>query len=93
MNKLKNVAVIFSIIFSTTAFAQSGTSSPYSRFGLGDLQENTFPEYNALGGGVTAISSENNVNYSNPATYTSFKSKSFLFSNFSICALATAPNK
>ena len=80
MNRLKSLAVVFCIIFSTTAFAQLGTSSPYSRFGLGDLQENAFPEYNALGGGVTAISSENSVNPSNPATYTSFKANSFLFS-------------
>jgi hypothetical protein len=80
MNRLRSLAVVFCIIFSTTAFAQLGTSSPYSRFGLGDLQKNVFPAYSALGGGVTAISSENSVNPSNPATYTSFKSNSFLFS-------------
>ena len=80
MNRLRSLAVVFCIIFSTTAFAQLGTSSPYSRFGLGDLQGNVFPEYNALGGGVTAISGVNNVNPSNPATYTSFKANSFLFS-------------
>ena len=80
MNRLKSLAVVFCIIFSTTAIAQLGTSSPYSRFGLGDLQGNVFPEYNALGGGVTAISSKNSVNPSNPATYTSFKANSFLFS-------------
>ena len=80
MNRLKSLVAVFCIIFSTTAFAQLGTSSPYSRFGLGDLQGNVFPEYNALGGGVTAISSGNSVNPSNPATYTSFKANSFLFS-------------
>ncbi|HIG33194.1 MAG TPA: hypothetical protein EYQ09_07170 [Flavobacteriales bacterium] len=80
MNRLKSLAVVFCIILSTTAIAQLGTSSPYSRFGLGDLQGNVFPEYNALGGGVTAISSENSLNPFNPATYTSFKANSFLFS-------------
>jgi len=80
MNRLKSLVAVFCIIFSTTASAQLGTSSPYSRFGLGDLQGNVFPEYNAIGGGVTAISNENSVNPSNPATYTSFKSNSFLFS-------------
>ena len=80
MNRLKTLTVVFCIIFSSSAFAQLGTSSPYSRFGLGDLQGNIFPEYNALGGGVTAISSKNSVNPSNPATYTSFKANSFLFS-------------
>jgi len=80
MNRLKTLTVVFCIIFSSSAFAQLGTSSPYSRSGLGDLQGNVFPEYNALGGGVTAISSKNSVNPSNPATYTSFKANSFLFS-------------
>lgn len=80
MNRLRSLALAFCIIFSITAFAQIGTSSPYSRFGLGDLQKNVFPAYNALGGGVTAISSENGVNPFNPATYTAFKPKSFLFS-------------
>lgn len=80
MNRLRILAVVFCFIFTTTVFAQLGTSSPYSRFGLGDLQKNVFPAYNALGGGVTAISSKNSVNPSNPATYTSFKSNSFLFS-------------
>ena len=80
MNKLKSLIAVFCIVFSTTSFAQLGTSSPYSFFGLGDLQGNVFPEYNALGGGVTAISSKNSVNPSNPATYTSFSPNSFLFS-------------
>ena len=80
MNKLKSLAAVICIIFSTTASAQLGTSSPYSRFGLGDLQGNVFPAYNALGGGVTALSSSNSVNPANPASYTSFKANSFLFS-------------
>ena len=43
MNKLKTLAVVFCIIFSSSTFAQLGTSSPYSRFGLGGLQKNVFP--------------------------------------------------
>ena len=80
MNRLKSLVVVFCIIFSTTMFAQLATNSPYSHFGLGDLQGNVFPEYNALGGGVTAIGSPNSINYTNPATYISFNPKSFLFS-------------
>ena len=80
MNKLKSLVAVLCIVFSITASAQLGTSSPYSRFGLGDLQGNVFPEYNALGGGVTALGSSNAVNPSNPASYTSFKANSFLFS-------------
>ena len=80
MNKLKKLAVVLFVFCGLSAFAQLGTSSPYSRFGLGDLQGNAFPVYNALGGGVTALSSSNSVNSSNPASYTSFRANSFLFS-------------
>ncbi len=80
MNKLKKLVVVLFVFSGLSAFAQLGTSSPYSRFGLGDLQGNAFPVYNALGGGVTAFSSSNSVNPSNPASYTSFRANSFLFS-------------
>ena len=80
MNKLKKLVVVLFVFSGLSAFAQLGTSSPYSRFGLGDLQGNAFPVYNALGGGVTALSSSNSVNPSNPASYTSFRANSFLFS-------------
>lgn len=80
MNKLKKLVVVLFVFCGLSAFAQLGTSSPYSRFGLGDLQGNAFSVYNALGGGVTALSSSNSVNPSNPASYTSFRANSFLFS-------------
>ena len=80
MNKLKKLVVVLFVFCGLSAFAQLGTSSPYSRFGLGDLQGNSFPVYNALGGGVTALSISNSVNPSNPASYTSFRANSFLFS-------------
>ena len=80
MNRLKKLVLVLFVFFGLSAFAQLGTSSPYSRFGLGDLQGNAFPVYNALGGGVTALSSSNSVNPSNPASYTSFRANSFLFS-------------
>ena len=80
MNKLKRLVIVFFVFFGLNAFAQLGTSSPYSRFGLGDLQGTVFPVYNALGGGVTALSGSNIVNPSNPASYTSFRANSLLFS-------------
>lgn len=80
MNKLKKLVLVLFVFCGLSAFAQLGTSSPYSRFGLGDLQGNAFPVYNALGGGVAALSSSNSVNPSNPASYTSFRANSFLFS-------------
>ena len=80
MNKLKKLTLVVFLFCGLGVEAQLGTSSPYSRFGLGDLQGNIFPVYNALGGGVTALSSSSRVNQSNPASYTSFQTNSFLFS-------------
>jgi len=80
MNKLKKLVLALFVFCGLSAFAQLGTSSPYSRFGLGDLQGNAFPVYNAMGGGVTALSGSDIVNPSNPASYTSFRANSFLFS-------------
>ena len=80
MNKLKKLVLVLFVFYGLSSFAQLGTSSPYSRFGLGDLQGNAFPVYNALGGGITALSSPNSINPSNPASYLFFKPNSFLFS-------------
>ena len=80
MNKLKKLVLVLFVFYGFSAFAQLGTSSPYSRFGLGDLQGDAFPVFNSLGGGVTALSNSNSVNPSNPASYTSFRANSFLFS-------------
>ncbi len=79
MNKTKSLVVVL-VVLVNSAFAQLSTSSPYSRFGLGDLQTNLLPELSAFGGGATAFSSSSSINPSNPASYTGFKANSFLFS-------------
>jgi len=79
MNKLLSIAVVI-FGFASYVDAQIATSSPYSRFGLGELQQNIFPEFNALGGASTALSSSKSINPNNPATYTSFATNSFLLS-------------
>lgn len=78
MNRLSVVAIMIAITLQS--FAQISTSSPYSRFGLGDLQQNVFPIYSAFGGASTAYSSTSTINPYNPATYTSYKRNSFLLS-------------
>jgi hypothetical protein len=79
MNKIFSLVVIISGLALQT-FAQIATSSPYSRFGLGDLHENILPEFLAFGGASTAFNNSSTVNPNNPATFTSFKPNSFLFS-------------
>ena len=79
MNKFLSIVVVL-LGFLSHIDAQIATSSPYSRFGLGELQQSIFPEYNAFGGASTALSNSNSVNPTNPATYTSFGPNSFLLS-------------
>ena len=79
MNKFVIIVVVL-LGFASHIDAQIATSSPYSRFGLGELQQSIFPEYNAFGGASTSLSNSNSVNPTNPATYTSFGPNSFLLS-------------
>ncbi len=75
---LKTICFLFLVI--DTSFAQLATTSPYSRFGLGDLQGTVFAEYTALGGGVSSLSDEYSINPYNPATYSNIGKNTFLLS-------------
>ena len=74
--------VLFVIFFASMIGlkAQLATDSHYSRFGLGDFYYQGNPVYNSLAGAVTGLSDPKIINPSNPASYTSFLSKSFLLS-------------
>ena len=79
MNKIFSLVVIISGLALQTS-AQIATSSPYSRFGLGDLHQNSIPEFSAFGGASIGCSNASTINPSNPASFTSFKPNSFLLS-------------
>ncbi len=79
MNKLLSIAVIF-CSFVAQIDAQVSTTSPYSRFGLGELHQNVIPELRAFGGASTALSSTDRINPTNPASYAFFGPNSFLLS-------------
>jgi hypothetical protein len=72
---IKYLKVFVIILLAFVAFganAQSTTSSPYSRFGIGDLDPQVLPQTAAMGGIGTAINSiglYNNINPLNPASY------------------------
>ena len=73
-------SLVLLLIASFSSHSQESSHSPYSRFGLGDLNDQSSSYFNALGGGASAIYSSKHINNSNPATYTAFKPNSFLFS-------------
>jgi hypothetical protein len=62
-------------------FAQfnNSTSSPYSRYGLGDLHSIAFGRASAMGGAGLASRYNLQINSSNPASYTAIDSLNFLF--------------
>lgn len=62
-------------------FAQfnNNTSSPYSRYGLGDLQSYGFGRSAAMGGASLASRYKLQINSANPASYTAIDSLNFLF--------------
>ena len=52
-----------------TSFSQLNTLSPYSRFGIGELEGGNSVFSNNLGGATVSISPFVSVNYDNPASY------------------------
>ena len=61
------------------ASAQSGTNSPYSQFGLGDLAGQSVGFNKGMGGVGFAFRKGNEVNPMNPASYSSIDSLTFIF--------------
>jgi hypothetical protein len=99
-NKFKLLIIILLTVISTinSLNAQNRIHSPYSRFGLGDLQPYSNSQYVAMGGIGYAIGSSTSVNFLNPASYTKFDSLSFIFeggmlSNFTTLETSTLSQK
>ncbi len=69
------------IALSSVVQAQTGTSSPYSRYGIGDLQTFSHARNAGMGGLSLALREDSTIpdfiNFNNPASYTSFKFTSF----------------
>jgi hypothetical protein len=81
-NKLRKLFLIVIVLVFTgqSIYAQTGTNSPYSRFGIGQLKSKSVnSRLHGMGGLSNAISSNRFVNPSNPASYAGFDSLSFLF--------------
>ncbi|MCX6256636.1 MAG: hypothetical protein NTW49_01840 [Bacteroidia bacterium] len=80
---MKRFSLIFAFIIACIVIvnAQSSTTSPYSRFGLGDLSLPGFGQNIAMGGTGIGIRNSYHINMCNPASYTSSDSLSFIFEN------------
>ncbi len=77
-----NVRIIASLVFVLLALAgntQNNTSSPYSVFGIGDLQNVAYGRNLAIGGVGQGIRDPQTLNLKNPASLTAIDSLSVLF--------------
>ncbi len=70
---LKAFVFLTLLLSGTWVYGQrSTTSSPYSRFGLGEIRGDLLPQTRAMGGiatGVRYLSGYGNINIANPASY------------------------
>ena len=71
-------ACLFCII-ATTAMAQNGTNSPYTRYGFGQLSDQSFGNSKAMGGVAYGLRNGLHINAANPASYSAVDSLTFLF--------------
>lgn len=91
MRKISYPLLLLVGLFSAnTLLAQkSSTSSPYSRFGLGEIRGQHLPQQRALGGiasGVRYLGNMNTINTINPASYSAIGLTTFdagIYSNVS----------
>jgi hypothetical protein len=69
------------VMFPALLFAQfnNNTSSPYSRYGLGELHPYSFGRTTAMGGASIASRNNQQINLGNPASYDAIDSLGFMF--------------
>lgn len=81
-NRSANLLLTLILLFALSegAWAQARISSPYSRYGVGELWQNNYSTtLSGMGNIGMGIRSENFLNIKNPASYAGFDSTSFLF--------------
>jgi len=72
--------IFLSLIFTVVdTHAQKYTYSPYSRYGIGDLEQRGYGRNTAMGSVGIALRSNKYLNDINPASYSSMDSSSFFF--------------
>lgn len=73
------VGTFLLVALAQDAIAQGGTNSPYSQFGLGLLSDQGAGFNRGMSGVAMGFHDGNQINYQNPASYSSIDSLSFIF--------------
>jgi hypothetical protein len=76
--KICSLLTICLLVFINDGYAQT-TSSPYSIFGMGNIEENSLGSNKGMGGTGIALMSGTSVNLLNPASYDGFDSLTTVF--------------
>jgi hypothetical protein len=71
ISRISGILFILILLSSFRVGAQNATSSPYSRYGIGELQFGGFIKNRGMGGIGQAVNLPISINYSNPASYSS----------------------
>lgn len=88
---IKPLFFLFFAFISLTLYAQDGTRSPYSRYGVGDIDRNGFMVGKGMSGLGISQAYEGSINFSNPASYSAIKFTTIEnVMNASILKLSTA---
>ncbi|MDZ4203250.1 MAG: hypothetical protein U1C46_00395 [Bacteroidales bacterium] len=72
-------ALVLCILITEPIVSQTRISSPYSRFGIGDLHLYNNTAVLAMGGTSLGLSDPLRINFSNPASYAALEPNSFIF--------------
>ena len=79
MNLKKYIVLVVAAMMAVGVWAQNATSSPTSRFGYGELNNNLPGAYRGMGGVGIGMRSNKVINSAQPASYTSCDSMTFMF--------------
>ena len=80
MKQYKRLLSIYVMLLITLiATAQNGSNSPYTRYGFGQLSDQSFGNSKAMGGLAIGLRNKYQINAANPASYSAVDSLTFLF--------------
>ncbi len=78
-SKYRSCLSAFLLLLTCSLSAQTNITSPYSRYGIGDLTANANAWNFSMGGTGIGLRSPAHISFINPASYTAFDSLSFVF--------------
>ncbi len=78
MNRKHNVLILTAFLLSTL-FASAQVGSPYSQYGVGDLNRVGFGQSQAMGGIGIGLRTNQHINVLNPAAYSALDSNSVIY--------------